>query len=437
MSPPTPNPQPLTPVSNEPEIIVIPEKFYGMALKLNAPPQVQKETPPPPPPPPPKPLPPSLPASAILTAPRHPIWPVILFVIGLIVLVGGLFTYFNRGLLFGQKPVSPPVVTAPIVVSPSAATNLSATTSGGTVTLNWVDTATTETGYRIERGETQGIFTPLTSLPQNSSAFLDVSVSGGKNYQYRVIAVNDGGESAPSNEADVQTPLAAPTAPALLTLPPSALDSDSDGLTDIEEPLYGTDIHNPDADKDGFLDGNEVFNLYNPAAQAPVRLLDSGIVKNLSASAGWSLYIPAKLNGILDVPDGTRATIATGHGETFVITLEDNVNHLPLLDWYLGKNPGIVSSAVRSFTTKGGLEGVFSVDRLDAYFAWGGKIFSLRYLLNDQPFINFRTTFEMMLNSLRLPGAPVISCAQIGGPGSLTGINASSTSPEVATSSRP
>ena len=42
-------------------------------------------------------------------------------------------------------------------------------------------------------------------------------------------------------------------------------DTDSDGLTDLEESLiYQTNPRLPDTDRDGFLDGNEVFHLYNP-----------------------------------------------------------------------------------------------------------------------------------------------------------------------------
>jgi hypothetical protein len=37
------------------------------------------------------------------------------------------------------------------------------------------------------------------------------------------------------------------------------LDSDNDGLTDLEEPVWGTDPFNPDTDGDGLLDGEEVF----------------------------------------------------------------------------------------------------------------------------------------------------------------------------------
>lgn len=41
-------------------------------------------------------------------------------------------------------------------------------------------------------------------------------------------------------------------------------DSDSDGLTDAEEELYGTDPENPDTDADGYPDGSEVLKGYNP-----------------------------------------------------------------------------------------------------------------------------------------------------------------------------
>jgi hypothetical protein len=42
------------------------------------------------------------------------------------------------------------------------------------------------------------------------------------------------------------------------------LDSDNDGLTDVEELRIGTDLHNPDTDGDGYLDGDEVKNGFDP-----------------------------------------------------------------------------------------------------------------------------------------------------------------------------
>lgn len=42
------------------------------------------------------------------------------------------------------------------------------------------------------------------------------------------------------------------------------VDSDNDGLTDMNETLYGTNPNNPDTDGDGYSDGDEVKNGYNP-----------------------------------------------------------------------------------------------------------------------------------------------------------------------------
>lgn len=414
----------------EPEIIVIPEKYYGMALKMKAP-DMAEEKPALPPPPPPKPK----PAPVIAPLPKHSVLPIVIVVIAILLVVGGGFVYFNRELLF-KKPTLPPPP-APVVapMPPTAPSNLSATISGQSVSLAWDDNASGELGYQVERKEGTGTFLQLTNLSPNSRAFLDMSVQTGKTYAYRVLAINDAGPSAPSNEATASVAAATPPAPLTPSLPPTGLDSDSDGISDVEEPLYGTDPRNPDSDRDGFLDGNEVFHLYNPAAKAPVRLLDSGLVKPFSAPAGWSMYVPNAWTDLLDRPDGSQATITTGHGETFQIKIQDNSQHVPLLEWYLTGHPGVVSSDVRSITTKGGLEGIASPDRLEAFFAWDGKVFAFRYLMNTEPFINFRTTYEMMLNSLKLTGAPVVSVSEdtTNGPGTLLGAVPTST----ATSTQP
>lgn len=48
-----------------------------------------------------------------------------------------------------------------------------------------------------------------------------------------------------------------------------AMDSDGDGLSDMEEMALGTAPFNPDSDGDGFLDGNEYAAGYDPLKPAP------------------------------------------------------------------------------------------------------------------------------------------------------------------------
>ncbi len=388
------------------DIITIPAKFYGMALTMDGMTQAERDLPSSPPPPP-KPT-----VTMVKPQSRQAPWAFIVVILLLVISVGGVFGYVNRDLLF-RKPV--PVVAVAIVPQkspPAIPTNLSATSSGGVVALAWVDGGGEASGVRIERQSVEGGFVALTVLPAGSSAFLDVSAESSHRYTYRVIAFGEGGESLPSNEALVQTPFPPalpPPPPPAPTLPPGGLDSDSDGLTDIEEPLYGTDARNPDADADGFLDGNEVFHLYNPAATSPVRLLDSGLVKLFTAPAGWSLLVPVGWITGLDVPDGSQATVTTGHGESITLYIEDNATTSSLADWYMARTPGENASSVHPFVTKGGLQGVTVSDRLEALFPWGTKVFRMKYQTGGQPFINYRTTFEMMMNSLKLVGVPLVA----------------------------
>lgn len=406
----------------------MPEKYYGMALKMEGKTQAEMEKPLPP-----KPIAPPLKPAVPGPLPKRTVWPFVLLVIILLLLVVGGFVWFNRELLFKKSaptPVTPPVV---VRTPPNAASNLTASVASGTtaVALAWIDTAGDETGYRLERRESGGTFVPVTNLPSNSTSFLDVSVQGGRSYSYRVIAIGAGGESSPSNEAnaDVASTISAPIVP---SLPPGGLDSDSDGLSDVEESVFGTDARVPDTDRDGFLDGNEVFHLYNPGATAPVRLVDSGLVTPLVSPAGWSIFIPKGWTSTLDTVDGSKSTIRSGQGETYRVELLDNAQGQPLLEWYLAANPGTPSAGPRAITTKGGLEGLLGSDRLDAFFAWDGKIFKITYDNGTKSFINFRTSFEMMLNSLRLSGAPVLSPevvnASLQGPGDFISTTSSATS---------
>jgi len=85
-------------------------------------------------------------------------------------------------------------------------------------------------------------------------------------------------------KADKPTPLAQTTTnktnpsatPASLnSIPPSQeIDSDNDGLSDPLETIYKTDPNNPDTDEDGYKDGAEVANGYDPLIKSPNDKID-------------------------------------------------------------------------------------------------------------------------------------------------------------------
>lgn len=181
--------------------------------------------------------------------------------------------------------------------------------------------------------------------------------------------------------------------------PKKGRDTDSDGLTDAEEILYGSNPNNPDSDSDGFLDGVEVFHLYNPAGQAPVRLLDTGAVKiYANPQYKYQIYSPSPWTV---TPSGDKAQVkfAGNSAESIEINIAENSNHLPLVNWYLAGNPGVKPSELQTFITKSNLDGIKSPDRLTAYISADGSVYIISYRLGTDETMNFLSTFTMMLNS--------------------------------------
>lgn len=97
-----------------------------------------------------------------------------------------------------------------------APTGLTATESGGDVTLNWTDTTTDEDGFEIHRATASGIDTsgtPIATTGANAESYTDTSVADGTEYQYRVAAVKNGDRGDDSGEVTVMVPLPEPSTP--------------------------------------------------------------------------------------------------------------------------------------------------------------------------------------------------------------------------------
>ncbi len=87
----------------------------------------------------------------------------------------------------------------------------------------------------------------------------------------------------------------------------STQDSDSDGLSDLDElNIYHTDPNHPDTDQDGFLDGSEIKYNFDPNVKAPGDKLIKHIevdLKKQELTYGLGSYI---IKTIL-VSTGTRS----------------------------------------------------------------------------------------------------------------------------------
>lgn len=184
-----------------------------------------------------------------------------------------------------------------------------------------------------------------------------------------------------------------------------AADADGDGLTDVEEIVYGTDPEKPDSDGDGYIDGLEVMNLYNPLGFKPVRLIDSGRINSyLNPSFGYSIYYPNLWTAQSLDATNEQVLFSSSGGDYVEVMRVDDPLKLSLVDWYKSQSPGTQTSDLKPFITKDQVKGIFSPDELSAYLLFDHTIYVITYNIGLKDQVNFSHTFKMMVQSFRYPG---------------------------------
>jgi len=186
-------------------------------------------------------------------------------------------------------------------------------------------------------------------------------------------------------------------------------DSDSDGLTDIEEQLiYGTNVSLPDTDFDGFLDGNEVFHLYNPGGIAPGTLLEATLVKSHIFDY-VSLFYPALWKPEFVTDTVSSISFRAPTGESILVSLHNTTtveSQQELLASWIEKQGG--EQKVVKTKTKGTHELYVSRDQMNAFVTIDNHVVWFQYQNAAAGTIEYTQTFQMMLNSLSLvvPSVP-------------------------------
>ncbi len=175
-------------------------------------------------------------------------------------------------------------------------------------------------------------------------------------------------------------------------------DTDTDGLTNVEELLYKTDFRNSDSDGDSFLDGNEVFHGYDPLGLAPSTLLSNGTARIFSANnldytftypSSWIINTNSAPTTVILTPDNAVKFIFTQTSST--LTLEEFI-----------KNDGDVSGVnLKPFSTKTGFGGKVSETDLIIYLQLGlDKFLKISYELSESLRVDYLQTFKMVANSI-------------------------------------
>ncbi len=176
-------------------------------------------------------------------------------------------------------------------------------------------------------------------------------------------------------------------------------DVDQDGLSDVEELIFGTGTGSKDSDNDGYSDLAEIGNQYNPAGEGKL-IVNPGIKKYTDNTVGYSLYFPASWQTSA-IDSGNTIVFQIDGMEYIQIIVSDKASGQSLDDWYKEKFNATLIKGEQIVYKKGWL-GIKSEDGL-MYFLSDGlsdKIFTVNYVLGDKTILSYKSIFEMMINTL-------------------------------------
>ena len=182
-----------------------------------------------------------------------------------------------------------------------------------------------------------------------------------------------------------------------------AADSDSDGLTDKEEGLLGTNSLISDSDGDGYSDGAELLNLYDPAS--PGKLTDNPAIASYeNKTFGYNVLYPKSWQESTNGGDDS-VMFKSVDNQFIQIVVQPNATQQTLDQWYLEQ---LAVSAVNETDRLSGSDwqGLKSQDGLTLYLMDNKKnyIFSLTYNPGESSFLDYANIYQMLIKSFTFYG---------------------------------
>ncbi len=203
---------------------------------------------------------------------------------------------------------------------------------------------------------------------------------------------NEDNENTNKDNENTNVPVVPPTA--------EEIDTDNDNLTDEEEIIYKTNTNRADTDRDGYEDGIEIQNLYNPLASDEL-LVNSGLITiyqnptfkySIFRPKSWVSSVEGVLDNVLFTPDSET-------GEYITLSV-DPADNLSLIEW---RDINYPTMEFENFSLSDS-SALRSLSGLNVFVKHGNYIYTLTYEIPEilMPVKNFSTTFEMMLQSFTL-----------------------------------
>ena len=120
-----------------------------------------------------------------------------------------------------------------------------------------------------------------------------------------------------------------------------------------------------------------------------------------NAVQNYVIFRPAAWS-VRETDDTKKEVFFDGPSGEFVeVLVQDKDKAQPIMDWYLAQSPGVTSSQVEPYKTKQGYDAVLSPDKFTAYVDGGNKVYVISYNLGKRFEIQYKVTFQMMVQSLQ------------------------------------
>ncbi|MBU1038928.1 thrombospondin type 3 repeat-containing protein [Patescibacteria group bacterium] len=186
-------------------------------------------------------------------------------------------------------------------------------------------------------------------------------------------------------------------------VPPSLTsDQDADGLTDMEEAIFGTDVNKPDSDSDGYLDGSEVNQGYDPIKADGAKLIDSekfSWYKN--EKFNYDILYPLAWLAKATDQETTEVIFSGAEGEFIEVLVVDNPGKLTAVDWYAKQVPNLKPAEV-PIVTIGDLTWARSLDGLNLYTTLNNSLVTLSYNIGTRTQASYYHLFQAMVKSFQV-----------------------------------
>ncbi|MBL7021876.1 hypothetical protein ISR92_00910 [Patescibacteria group bacterium] len=181
----------------------------------------------------------------------------------------------------------------------------------------------------------------------------------------------------------------------------SGLDTDEDGLTDIEENLYATNSALVDTDEDGYSDASELVNLYDPAQVATLLADTETVTQYINTEYNYSILYPTEWT-VRALTEEKEQVIFNSETTEFVqILVLENPLGLSARNWYLSYNEDIEADSLEEIVLNN-IVGVQAGAGRYTYLGVGSSIYSIIYNVGTTNQLNYQATYDMMLNSWEL-----------------------------------